>query len=224
MLELYIGNKNYSSWSMRPWLVLEHFQIPFKEHLVAFDGFKQEGAFKQTMRNISPTGKVPTLIQTESALPAEHATEHFAIWDSLAICEFLAEQYPHLHLWPKSLKVRAHARALCAEMHSGFQSLRQLCAMNIQADLTELGAKHWHEQESLRADVARIEAIWAMRPKQTSFIFGEFGIVDAFFAPVVMRFISYRLPVSVETQSYMQNILAVPAVQKWIAQAQQELV
>lgn len=216
MLELYIGNKNYSSWSMRPWLVLKHFKISFKECLIHFDDNQSKEilkqTFKQTMSRISPTKKVPVLIQDD-----------FVIWDSLAICEYLAEQYPHLQLWPMDSKQRAYARALCAEMHSGFQTLRQLCVMNIEADLAEIGQKLWLEHPQLQEDVQRIEAIWAKRLQQDQYLFEhDFSIADAFFAPIVMRLISYQLPVSEHTKIYMQQILTIPAVQQWITEAKAE--
>ena len=184
-MELYIGNRNYSSWSMRPWLVLEHFQIPFQEVLVPFDDFRANQAFKATISKVSPTAKVPTLLN-----------DNMRIWDSLAICEYLAELYPDKALWPADLELRTKARSICAEMHSGFPNLRTLCGMNIEADLAEVGERHWAEHEKLRLEVNRIECIWASRNSKHGFLCGDtFTIADAFYAPVVMRFISYQLPV-----------------------------
>lgn len=211
-MELYIGNRNYSSWSMRPWLVLEHFQIPFQEVLVPFDDFRADQAFKATISTVSPTAKVPTLLN-----------DNMRIWDSLAICEYLAELYPDKALWPADLELRTKARSICAEMHSGFPNLRTLCGMNIEADLAEVGERHWAEHEKLRLEVNRIECIWASRNSKHGFLCGDtFSIADAFYAPVVMRFISYQLPVSTQAQLYMQTILNVPAVQKWIELAKKE--
>lgn len=211
-MKLYIGNRNYSSWSMRPWLVLEHFQIPYQEVLVPFDDFRADQAFKRTMSQVSPTAKVPTLVN-----------EDLNIWDSLAICEYLAELYPQKELWPTDLNIRAKARSICAEMHSGFSNLRTLCGMNIEADLADIGGKHWAEHEKLRSEVERIEAIWTSRASERGFLCGDsFTIADAFYAPVVMRLITYQLPVSAQAQIYMQTILKVPAVQKWIELAKQE--
>lgn len=211
-MELYIGNRNYSSWSMRPWLVLEYFKIPFQEVLVPFDDFHADQAFKEIISKVSPTAKVPTLIN-----------ENLSIWYSLAICEYLAELYPEKGLWPKDLGLRTKARSVCAEMHSGFPNLRTFCGMNIEADLSEIGAKHWTEHQKLRLEVQRIEAIWVSRASEHSFLCGDsFTIADAFYAPVVMRFISYQLPISAPAQTYIQTILNVPAVQKWIALAKQE--
>ena len=145
------------------------------------------------------------------------------IWDSLAICEYLAELYPDKALWPADLELRTKARSICAEMHSGFPNLRTLCGMNIEADLAEVGERHWAEHEKLRLEVNRIECIWASRNSKHGFLCGDtFTIADAFYAPVVMRFISYQLPVSTQAQSYMQTILNVPAVQKWTELAKKE--
>ncbi|RKG34196.1 glutathione S-transferase family protein [Acinetobacter guerrae] len=210
-MELYIGSKNYSSWSMRPWLVMKHFDLPMQEHLVAFDDFSADGQFKQLMSLISPSGKVPTLIDQD-----------IVVWDSLAICEYLAERFPEKHLWPIDKTQRARARSICAEMHSGFSTLRQYCGMNIEADLRFIGSKLWNDLAGLRADIARIEHIWAERPEIHGFLCGDFSIADAFYAPVVMRFVSYGLPISEQSQQYMQNILTNPAVIQWITQAQAE--
>jgi len=210
-MELYIGNKNYSSWSMRPWLVMKHFDLPMDEHLVAFDDFAADGQFKKTMSVMSPTAKVPTLIDQE-----------MVVWDSLAICEYLAESFAEKHLWPIDKTQRARARSISAEMHSSFTTLRQYCSMNIEADLRFIGTKLWNDLPTLRAEVARIEEIWAERPEINGFLCGDFSIADAFYAPVVMRFVSYGLPVSEQSQQYMQNILANSAVNAWVMQAQAE--
>lgn len=214
MIELYIGNKNFSTWSMRPWLVLEHFGIPYVENLIPMDDFSLDKPFKQTMLKVNPTGKVPAIVH-----------QNLTVWDSLAICEYLADLYPEKLLWPQDLNVRAYARAITAEMHSSFQNLRTLCGMNIQKDLSEKGQQQWAEHEKLRREVQRIEEIWASRPHVNSFLCGDqFTIADAFYAPVVMRFMSYQLPISTQAQQYIKTILTVPAVQKWIEQANNEEV
>ena len=214
MLDLFIGNKNYSTWSMRPWLVLRHFDIAFAEHLIAFDDFKLDSPFKKTILAINPTGKVPALKDDE-----------LLIWDSLAICEYLAEKFPEKQLWPRDQKQRARARSMSAEMHSSFMTLRSTCDMNLDADLSEVGAKLWAKKPQLQEDVKRIQALWAERPSQDGFLCGnEFSIADAFYAPVVMRFIGYGIPVSEDSQMYMQKILKLPAVQQWMAEAKAEYV
>lgn len=212
MLELFIGDKNYSSWSMRPWLVLQHFGILFKEHLIPFDHFEPESQFKQSILKINPTGKVPALVE-----------DGFLIWDSLAICEYLAEKFPEKHLWPNEAKQRARARSISAEMHSGFGALRNACIMNIEADLTHLGAKLWQENLILQQDVQRIEQLWAERPSEDGFLCGDqFSIADAFYAPVVMRFVTYGIPISSLSQQYVEKILTVSAVQQWVQEAKAE--
>jgi glutathione S-transferase len=135
MLKLYIGNKNYSSWSMRPWVLLRQLQIPFEEVMVRFDSFETDSGFKRTMADVNPAGKVPVLID-----------ERLAVWDSLAITEYVAERYPDEVVWPRERQARARARSVCAEMHSGFSALRSHCPMNVEAMLPEVGAKVWREQ------------------------------------------------------------------------------
>ncbi|TCB64756.1 glutathione S-transferase family protein [Acinetobacter sp. ANC 4178] len=211
MLELYIANKNYSSWSMRPWLVLKAFEIPFQEHVIYFDRERSIGTFKQKLSAISDNAKVPILVDQD-----------LKIWDSLAICEYLAEQYPEYALWPKDQAQCARARSISAEMHSGFSQLRTLCGMNIRAQLAEVGQRLWAEDSELRQDVARIEQIWAERPDPDAFLCGAFSIADAFYAPIVMRFKTYALPVSASSQRYMQNMLQHPAVQAWVEAAMVE--
>jgi glutathione S-transferase len=128
MLKLYIGNKNYSSWSMRPWVLMRQAGIPFEEVLVRFDSFDAGSQFKQTLVGLTPTGKVPLLVDGD-----------LTIWDSLAIAEYLAEQFPDQQLWPQASAERARARSICAEMHAGFTALRSHCPQNIEASLPEVG-------------------------------------------------------------------------------------
>ena len=209
-MDLWIGNKKYSSWSMRAWLVCRHFDIEFTEHLVQLDGLA-DGIFKQTIQSMSPVGKVPILV-----------IDDFSIWDSFAICEFLAEQFPQKLLWPQDTLERARARSLCAEMHSGFSALRSYCPMNIHADLKELGQQLRQQHADLRNDLQRVEQIWELHEQTGDFLFGKFSIADAFFAPVVMRVISYGLPTNQKSQAYMNKIIQVPAVAQWIAEAKLE--
>ena len=211
MYTLFIGNKNYSTWSMRPWILLKQASISFQEHLVQFDSFEPDSQFKNQILKHNPAGKVPALIDGE-----------LMVWDSLAICEYVAEQHPELTLWPQDTVLRARARCISAEMHSSFQALRNLCPMKIEADLSHIGEHLWVEHAALRADVARIEQIWSQRPSTDSFLCGEFGIADAFYAPVVMRFECFKLPLSASSQAYMQKILSLASVQQWIAEARQE--
>ena len=207
MLQLYIGNKNYSSWSMRPWVLLRQAGIPFEEVLARFDSFDPDSKFKATIAGISPTGKVPVLVDGD-----------LAIWDTLAIAEYLAETYPEKHLWPQNKAARARARSVCAEMHSGFTALRGACPMNIEAHLPEVGALIWRDKPAVRADVQRLVDMWSGLLEQHGgpMLFGAFTIADAFYAPVCMRLHSYGLPVPEHIQAYVQRVRALPGVKAWI--------
>lgn len=211
MYQLFIGNKNYSTWSMRPWILLTQAGISFQEHVIQFDSFEPESEFKTKILKLNPTGKVPALVNGD-----------LIVWDSLAICEYIAEQHPELELWPQEKTWRARARCISAEMHSSFQSLRNLCPMNVEADLSHIGKQLWAEHAQLRAEVARIDQICSQRPSEDSFLCGEFSIADAFYAPVVMRFECYQLPLSTSSQAYVQKILSLASVQQWIDEAKQE--
>ena len=207
MLQLYIGNKNYSSWSMRPWVLLRQAGIPFEEVLARFDSFDANSQFKATIAGISPTGKVPVLVDGE-----------LSIWDTLAIAEYLAETYPEKNLWPQDKAARARARSVCAEMHSGFTALRGACPMNIEAHLPEVGALIWRDKPAVRADVQRLVEMWTGLLEQHGgpMLFGAFTIADAFYAPVCMRLHSYGLPVPEHIQAYVQRVRALPGVKAWI--------
>ncbi len=211
MLQLVIGNKNYSSWSMRPWVLMKARGIAFTERKLRFD-FSPGSAFYQALAPLTPTAKVPVLVLEDG----------FAVWDTLAIVETLAER--DAGIWPADARQRARARSLVAEMHSGFSALRSHCPMNIEAALPEVGAKVWAEQAAVRKDVARIEQAWgeALAGSGGPFLFGGFGAADAFFAPVCMRFATYALPLSDTTRAYVERVKASPAVAAWIADAQAE--
>ena len=213
-LTLYIGNKNYSSWSMRPWVLMKQTGIAFTENKVRFDSFDADSNFKKTILNISPAGKVPVLVDS-------HLGEHQAIWDSLAISEYLAETHPQLQLWPQGVAARARARVLCADMHSGFQNLRSHCPMNIEASLPEVGAQLLAEHANLRDDLQRIITLWQNELNQHGgpMLFGKFSIADAFFAPVCMRINTYALPVPADVQAYVDRVTALPSVAAWIQDA-----
>jgi glutathione S-transferase len=205
-LQLVIANKNYSSWSLRPYMALAMAGIPFEENLIRFG----EPRFGREVRKISPAGRVPILV---------HGT--LAIWDSLAILEYLAETFPDKGLWPKSKVARALARSVASEMHSGFLDLRNTCPMNLRRP-----AKAIPLTEGTRADVARIDSIWRecrqTHGKGGKFLFGKFSNADAMFAPVVTRFDTYAIPVSRESRAYMDAVTATPAFQTWKTAALQE--
>ncbi len=209
-MQLIIGNKNYSSWSMRPWVLLKAFGIPFEERKLRFD-FAPGSAFYQALAVYTPTAKVPVLVEDDG----------FAVWDTLAITEHIAERHPELAIWPRDARQRSRARSLCAEMHAGFSTLRNLCPMNIEAALPEIGAKHQAESSQLLADLARIDAIWSGELARSGgpFLFGEFSAADAYFAPVAMRVRTYALPLSEASRAYVERLVAAPGVRDWIADA-----
>ena len=204
MLILYIANKNYSSWSLRPWVLMRALDIPFEERLMPF----KPGSNWEAFRSFSPSGTVPALI-----------TSHGAVWDSLAIIEFLAEEYKSV--WPTDQAARAWARCAAAEMHSGFAALRDVCSMScgVRIKLREINP-------ALQKNLVRIDELWCDGLERFGgpFLGGEnFTAVDAFFAPVVFRLQTYGLTLGSEAQAYAQRMLAVPAMQSWYEQALQEV-
>ncbi len=207
MIKLYVGNKNYSSWSMRPWVLLTQAGIAFEEVVVRFDSFSPDSQFKQTLASLSPTGKVPLL--QDGAL---------VVWDTLAIAETVAERFPEKQLWPQDATARAHARSICAEMHAGFTGLRGNCPMNIEASLPERGALIWRDNAAVRADVARLVQMWTalLQRHGGPLLFGEFSIADAYFAPVCMRLKTYALPVPEVISAYVERVSNLPGVKAWI--------
>ncbi|MDD0811396.1 glutathione S-transferase family protein [Curvibacter sp. RS43] len=210
MLKLVIGNKNYSSWSMRPWVLLRQAGIEFEEVKVRFDSFAPDSSFKRTLAQLKVAGKVPVLLDGD-----------LAIWDTLSIAEYVAESFPEKALWPSDRKARAHARSLCAEMHSGFTALRSHCPMNIEAHLPDIGALVWRDQAGVRADVERLSTLWtdALAAHGGPMLFGEFSVADAFFAPVCMRLHTYALPLPEPVAAYVQRVRDLPGVQAWINDA-----
>ena len=201
---LVIGNKNYSSWSLRPWLAMKVAGIPFAEHRIPLYG---PGSKAQILA-YSPAGKVPCL-----------ADGDLRVWDSLSICEYLAEKHPGL--WPQDPAARALARSVSAEMHSGFANLRAKMSMNIRKRYPGLG----RTPESM-ADVARIVSLWsdcrARYGKGGRFLFGAVSIADAMYAPVVLRFRTYEVELPADCRAYSDAVLALPAMQDWIAAAMAE--
>jgi glutathione S-transferase len=213
-MQLVIGNKNYSSWSMRPWVLMRHFELPFDEVMLRFD-FGQGSQFSAAAVRFSPTARVPVLVEDDG----------FATWDSLAIAERLAELFPQHPVWPRDAKQRAQARSMAASMHSGFGELRRLCPMNIDCDLQAVGRRLLASEPSLFADLTRLEALWepALQAHGGPYLFGrEFGAVDAYFAPVAMRVSRYGLPLGPEAAAYMGALEAHEAVRAWVAGAMDE--
>ena len=207
MLKLYIGNKNYSSWSMRPWVLMKQAGIPFEEVKVRFDSFEPQSTFKQSLRAVTPAGKVPVLVDGD-----------LVVWDTLAIAEYLAEQFPQTPLWPADARARARARSVCAEMHSGFSALRGTCPQNIEASIPHVGPLAMRDKPAVRADVERIVGMWTelLEQYRGPMLFGAFSIADAFYAPVCMRFRTYGFQLPQHIGDYIRRVGALPGVQAWI--------
>ena len=210
-MKLYIGNKNYSSWSMRPWVMLKNAGVAFEEIKLRFDGFDASSQFRTDIQKISPVGKVPVLVDGS-----------LTVWDTLAIAEYAAESFPDKQLWPTDKTQRARARSICAEMHSGFTNLRGACMMNIEASLPEVGALVLRDKPAVAADVRRIETIWSelLDEHGGPYLFGtRFTIADAYFAPVCMRFKTYALSTKPQINAYIEAIRNASGVKEWIADA-----
>ncbi|MBO0344591.1 glutathione S-transferase family protein [Roseibium sp. CAU 1637] len=203
-LLLYIGNKNYSSWSMRAWVALKAAGVPFREELIPFD-FE---AGNPNIKAVSNSGKVPCLKDGQ-----------LEVWESLAIIEYVAELFPDAEIWPRKVTERAYARAVSTEMATGFSALRSACPMNLRRAPETLSVG----QEVL-ADIARIEAIWTMCLEASSgpYLFGDFSAADAMYAPVVFRISTYGLPVKGRSKAYMEAVMAHPAVKTWVEEGVQE--
>jgi len=205
-LHLTIGNKNYSSWSFRPWIAMKVARIPFDETVISLNA----PDFKPRLLAISGTGKVPTLVDGD-----------VHVWESLAIMEYLAEKFPSAGLWPADPKARAHARAISNEMHAGFVPLRRHCPMNFWRPVKPRPANPDSD-----ANVKRIDAIWsdcrARFGKGGPFLFGAFTAADAMYAPIVSRFVTYAIEVSAPSRAYMDAVTALPAWAEWTAAALKE--
>lgn len=206
MYTLIIANKNYSSWSLRPWLALRTAGIAFREKKLGL--FTDD--FARQVGGVSPAGLVPVLLDGD-----------FAVWDSLAICEYAAERHPEKQLWPGEARARARARSLAAQMHSGFMPLRRALPMNVEAHLPGIELPPEAQQ-----DISRIQAIWhdtrAEFGNRGPFLFGQFTIADAFYAPVVSRFVTYDVPAAGPVREYMDAVLSLPAMQDWMREARAE--
>ena len=204
-MKLLIGDKNYSSWSMRPWVLMKHFGVPFVEVWVRLN----EPDTKEAILAHSPSGKVPCLVADDGS----------SVWDSLAIAETLAERFPQHAMWPRDPVMRGHARCVSAEMHSGFGDMRTNMWMNIRASFPGKGAT-----PGALADIARIDEIWTdcICDYGGPFLFGEFSIADAMYAPVVMRFNTWKPALSEMAAAYAERVMQVPAVQAWIQDALHE--
>ena len=197
-LKLVIGNKNYSSWSMRPWLALRASHVPFEEIFVPLYTGQTD---KDRILRFTRSGKVPALIDGD-----------ITVWDSLAIIEYLAERFPEAKLWPQDHAARAHARSVSAEMHSGFAALRNECGMNLHRPIRAIDLS-----DEAKANIARVQEIWreCLTRYGGPFLFGAFTAADAMYAPVVHRFRTYAVAVTAESERYMNAMMALPAFQEW---------
>jgi glutathione S-transferase len=205
-LRLIIGNKNYSSWSFRPWLAMKVAGIAFEETLISLEA----SDFKSRVTALGGAGRVPTLIDGDTC-----------VWESLAILEYLAEKFPAAALWPRDPSARAHARAIASEMHAGFGALRRQLPMNIRRPVIPRAL-----DTDAAGDVARIDAIWSESRSwfgaSGPFLYGTFGAADAMYAPVVWRFRTYAVEVSAAAQAYMRALMALPAWIEWREAARHE--
>ena len=208
-MSLYIGNKNLSSWSLRPWLLMKYMNIDFEEHMIRLD----QPESREQITQHSPSGMVPALVHNGQT-----------IWDSLAIAEYLNDIYPEKQMWPTDVRIRAVARSISAEMHSGFSGLRNQWPMNY----TRNAMSHL-VSVPVKRDIARITDIWSMCRKRFSnegpFLFGRFSIADAMYAPVVSRFRTYGpLDLSDEVTQYCQSVWTLPAMREWGVGAETEII
>jgi glutathione S-transferase len=206
---LVIGNKNYSSWSLRPWILLSTHGIAFDEVCVPL---YQQGS-KVAIQAHAPAGRTP---YGKVPILRDGAT---TVWDSLAICEYAAERWPSIHGWPADITRRAHARAISAEMHAGFATLRSEMPMNCRRERAPVT-----QGAQLQGEIDRVTEIWTSCRKAASgsFLFGAFGIADAMYAPVVLRFTIYQVSLPAVAQAYVDTMLALPSMQKWIEGALDE--
>lgn len=203
-MKLLIGNRNYSTWSLRPWLVLRHFEIPFEDEVLQLSG----PGWRETLAARSPTGKVPVLVDGDLVVP-----------ETIAIIEYLADSFPEKAIWPQNRADRALARAAAAEMHAGFTGLRNHAPMNLRA--SHPGKV---DADTVRKDLHRVETLWGdlLARSGGPYLFGAFSAADAMFAPLATRLRTYELPVSDVAQRYVEAIYALPAFQDWLGMALQE--
>jgi glutathione S-transferase len=215
-MKLVIGNKNYSSWSLRPWLLMTHYQLTFTEQRIKL--FADD--MKEKMSGVCPNFKVPVLVE-ESINNINNSK--LTVWDSLAICEYINEKYLAGKAWPSNLEQRAKARSICAEMHGGFFSLRDELPMNCRRKISSLKVTN-----NTQADINRIIELWQQclsknsNTTKSTFLFGDFSIADAYYMPIVARFNSYQIEVPTLVRRYMDTMLALPAYQQWYEAAKQE--
>lgn len=210
-MRLYLGNKNYSSWSLRSGLLLAQAGIPHEQINLSFGDLGPDSTFRREISRVSPAERVPVLFDGD-----------IVVWDSLAIAEYIAERFPEKQLWPADSATRARARSLCAEMHSGFAAIRTLFPMNIELRAPEIGPRVLRERPDAQSELTRLDAILAGELARSGgpLLFGvAFGIADAYFAPIASRIRSYGLPVSDASSTWVEHIHQLPAMQSWVRDA-----
>jgi glutathione S-transferase len=237
-MRLYVGNKNYSSWSLRAGLLIAQAGIQHEQIVLLFSDLGPNSKFKREIGSVTPAGRVPVLVDGD-----------VVVWDSLAICEYIAERFPEKQLWPSDRAARARARSLCAEMHSGFVNIRNLFPMNIELHAPEIGPRVLAQYPEARTELARLDAILAGELARSGtlgggsgtlaratvpgdrqspalrggsggpMLFGEFGIADAYFAPIASRIRTYGLPVSDVSAAWVERVFELPAMQAWVRDA-----
>ncbi|RKS87477.1 glutathione S-transferase [Orbus hercynius] len=207
---LYIGNKNYSTWSMRPWVIMKHFDLNFDEKWVRFDSFETNSRFKQTILPLNSAGTVPILIDNG-----------LIVTDSLAICEYLAEKHPEHALWPKNQQQRASARRLAAEMHCGYTNIRHYLPMNIEASFAEIGQIILRDHPKVNQEITFLDQHLSSFLQQSTgkYLFGEFTIADAFYAPMCLRLKNFHIQTSTQLANYIETICHTKGVKEWIFDA-----
>lgn len=203
-LTLVIGNKNYSSWSLRPWIFMKHTGIDFEEIRIPL----YDPKFDQEISKYSPSGKVPVLLDGD-----------LEVWDSLAICEYIAEKFPESKAWPQEATLRARARAIASEMHSGFLGMRHALPMNCRKSF-----QNFSVSTEAQEDIDRIQQIWndCLQKSQGPWLFGHFTIADAMFAPVALRLSIYNISLTETSRLYVDTVKKTPAIQEWITGAKNE--
>lgn len=211
-MQLIIANKDYSSWSLRPWLLMTALGIPFEEIKLRLN-FEEGSEFKRFLAAYTPAGRVPVLVD-----------EGFAVWETPAIVEYLAEKFPSKPIWPADAKARARARSVCAEMHAGFVALRQHFPVNIEASLSEVGRRVLASEPAVVRDVQSIVQMWTQLLDASGgpFLFGGFSNADAYFASVCTRLRTYGVPVPPAVQAYVDRVWSLPAMQAWVRDAMAE--
>ncbi len=211
---LYQGTKYYSSWAMRPWVLMREAEIPFKDEEPVIQPFEDIGMLEQLVLDNAITDKMPVLVDHQ-------VQDNLLIWDTLAICDYLAEQFPEKQLWPADTVARAQARSICGQMHSGFVALRSYFPVNIEISLPQIGQLILRDNAAVAADIQYLTTQWLYLLQRSGgpMLFGDFSIADAFVLPFCLRFRTYEVPLRKEIVDYMDWLCQLPSVQKWFKES-----